>query len=138
MSAKIKGQQYQLAGFEIAQRGTLVKVFAKFCRADQDPANLPTRATLRFGNASVEMSPIYPSVSPEDIVKALIGPTDISEREDSVRLPGNADEVVSDLGAENAARLLVEMGRTKREYLARTEWLTTFIPVPKGPTPSQK
>lgn len=74
----IKGQKYQLAGFDMTQHGSLVQVFAKFCGADQDPANLPeTRTVKMFANSPAQELPvIYPSLSAQDIVEALVGPDD--------------------------------------------------------------
>lgn len=134
MSAAIKGKKYQLAGFDIAQKGTLVSVFATFCGADEDPANLPEKKTLEFADSSLELLAIYPQVSPEQITKALIGSPDLASRGEHIRLPGNADELLADLGAEQMALLLVEMGRAKRDYLSRETH--TFIPA-ATPAPGQ-
>lgn len=138
MSNVIKGRKYQLAGFNIAQKGTLVNVFAKFCGVDEDPANLPERKPLHFANTTMDMGAIYPVLSPEEITKALIGPSDLAAREDIYRLPGHADEIVSDLGHEKMAQVLVEMGRAKRDYLNRDEWITTFVPAAAGPKHSHR
>jgi hypothetical protein len=129
MSA-IKGQKYQLAGFDISQKGTLVQVFAKFCGADQDPANLPeTRTVKMFANSEPqEMRAIYPRLSQQDIVNALIGADDISAPVDHIRLPPSPEELMADLGEDQFSRILVEMGKAKKAYLNREEPITTFLP----------
>ncbi len=127
----IKGQKYQLAGFDITQRGSLVQVFAKFCGADQDPANLPeTHMVKMFANSPArEMAVIYPRISAQDIVEALVGPDDTAPKAgQDLRLPGNADDLLADLGADQFTRVLVEMGKAKKSWLNRAEPVIDFVP----------
>ena len=128
----IKGQKYQLAGFDIEQRGSLVNVFAKFCGVGQDPANLPeTTPCKMFANSIVQDMPvIYPRLSGRDIVDTLIGPDDTAKQTVSaLRLPHDAQDLLADLGADQFARVLVEMGKAKTSWLNRTpEPVIAFVP----------
>ena len=127
----IKGQKYQLAGFDIAQNGSLVQVFAKFCGADQDPVNLPeTRIVKMFANSSAQEWPvIYPSLSAQDIVEALVGPDDTAPNATKdIRLPDDAQDLLADLGEDQFARVLVEMGKAKKSWMNRAEPVVTFVP----------
>lgn len=127
----IKGQKYQLAGFNITQRGSLVQVFAKFCGVGQDPAQLPgTKPFLISSQTPPQQVPvIYPSLSAQDIVNALVGSDDITPAPGhDIRLPGGAEDLLDDLGPDQFARVLVEIGKAKTAWLDRTETVTGFIP----------
>ena len=127
----IKGQKYQLAGFDMTQHGSLVQVFAKFCGADQDPANLPeTRTVKMFANSPAQELPvIYPSLSAQDIVEALVGPDDTTPKPTrDIRLPDDAHDLLADLGADQFARVLVEMGKAKKSWMNRAEPIAAFVP----------
>jgi len=131
------GKKYKLAGFDICQKGTLVDVFAKFCGIEQDPLNLPeTYSSKLFKDSEpAEMRCIYPSISPEEIVDVLVGNRDTAlSVVHSLRLPGGKEDLLADLGPENLALLLVEMGKAKRNYMQeiKEKEFRTFVPVPKA------
>lgn len=124
-----EGTKYKLAGYNIVQKGTLVDVFAKFCGVDQDPLDLPeTEMRKMFANGEpTEMPCIYPTISPEQILEALIGKRDTApDGLSHLRLPGGPEDLIADLGPEKLALLLVEMGHTKQEYLQSER--RTFFP----------
>lgn len=133
---EFSGKTLKLAGFDIHQKGTLVDVFARFCGLDQDPANLPQTRVMKLFADSVpaEMPCIYPVISAEEIAAVLVGPRDLAQANDSVRLPGGPGDVLADLGAEKLALLLPEMAKAKREYLENG--IRTFVPAVPVKTPS--
>ncbi len=128
----IKGKTYKLAGFDIYQKGTLVDIFAKFCGINEDPANLPkTRASKLFANSQPMEAPVlYPSLSAEQIVDTLIGPRDLAERRDPLHFGPSPADLLRDLGEDQFAKVLVEMGKAKKAFLSG-EGTSTFVPVVK-------
>lgn len=130
--SEIKGNTYKLAGFDIYQKGTLVNIFAKFCGVNEDPANLPqTRIGKLFANSEPMETPVlYPSLSAEQIVDTLVGPKDLAERRDSFHFGPTPAELLQDLGEDQFAKVLVEMGNAKKAFLSG-EGTSTFVPVVK-------
>ncbi len=136
----IKGQKFQLAGFDLVydltQKGALLSIFAKFCGVNDDPKNLPPTQLLQLSDASLELMSVYPRLSPEDILGALVGNPMLDEgaEQDQISFPGNADEILNDLGAEQMALVLVEMGKAKKNHLNQDGLQVNFF-IPTSPAP---
>lgn len=135
--AEIKGKKYKLAGFDILQRNSLVEVFAKFCRHEDDSRNLPRTAAAQpmFKNSPLAETPrLYPTITAQQIVDILVGPDDISAKAaDQFRLPGGPEDLLEDLGAEKLALVLAAIGEAKKNYLGRDIVVRTFIPAEDNP-----
>ncbi|MDB5491755.1 MAG: hypothetical protein JWO78_1604 [Micavibrio sp.] len=130
--SEIKGKNYKLAGFEISQHNTLVRVFAKFCNHDDDPQNLPEKhnGPIFQNGEPLSMQRIYPKISAQEIIDVLVGPDDISpKQQDSLGLPGNPEDILNDLGPEKLALVLVAIGKAKKEFLNRDIVINVFVPV---------
>lgn len=122
---QFKGKKLQLAGFRCQQQGTLVDVFAQFCRHDQDPANLPETEYNPF--VGRDMPVIHPTISVDEIVEALVGQRDIAPRRRQELDLSGAFTIIADLRPEQLALLLTEMGKARRAFIDQHK--TAFIPV---------
>jgi hypothetical protein len=128
------GSKFKLSGFNIQQKGSLVKVFAAFSGLnDNSPASQSYIEEIAVAELK-ERGPGHvistgPKVSVDDIVELLVGKQDLAIREDHLRLPlPSKEDLLKDIGPEKLALLLVEMGKAKAAYLRGTN---TFIPVEK-------
>lgn len=147
---EIKGEKYKLAGIGVFQKGTLVDVFAKFARVDEDiddiMANKPlktarrrkakpgTVASLLDGLTPVPRSAMMPALSTQEIVDAIVGMRDLQVPHAERLQLTDKRGVIADLGPEKLAQVLVEMGKVRAQVLEEGQY--TFVPLkPKASAP---
>lgn len=133
-----KGEKFQLAGFNIRTKGTLVDVFAEFCGINDTPTYGSYVDKIMIADMKEEKAQTSgllpriggPSISADEIVELLVGKSDlVPSHMDQFRLPiPSKEDLLEDIGPEKLALLLVEMGKAKKTYLQGT---TTFIPAAK-------
>lgn len=135
---EIKGEKYKFAGVEVYQKGTLVQVFAKFAKIEDNYEDLlVTKCTTEEEKQAVKggmFEGMYddpstlleqlPCLSVDDIMGYLVGKEELATRRASVDL-NHENEVKSDLGPEKMARILVKMGEARKQVLS--EGHRTFV-----------
>lgn len=141
---EIAGEKYRLAGIGVAQKGTLVDVFAKFCGVNEDLAAIraedakpKVREVYPEGSAASilnSLTPIpreftLPTLSTEEILAVIVGKRDISARPRELQLVDNSG-VIKDLGPEKLAEVLVEMGRVRKQVLDEGFYTLVENPMP--------
>lgn len=147
---EIRGEKYKLVGIGVLQKGTLVDVFAKFAKVDEDiddiMSNKPlknarrkkakpgTLGSLLDGLKPLPRSALMPTLSAQDIVEAVVGERDLQRDGMShIELVDNSG-VIADLGPGKLAQVLVEMGKVRAQVLEEGQY--TFVPLkPKAQTP---
>lgn len=120
----IKGEKYELAGFQFQHAGSLVSVFAKFSKIGKQAVEDCARYPSHYGEAvkPYEFDPeapilIDPCLSAGQIFKALVGEDDLAAKNGAELDVTGAEDVINDLGAEKLGQLLVEMGKVRKKYL---------------------
>ncbi len=142
---EIAGEKYKLAGIGVYQKGTLVDVFAKFCRTDENIEQIiadENKAQKPRGNAKAKPGTVgallanlpplprmasLPSLSVQDIVEAVAGKSDLQRSEMSRLRLTDTEGVIKDLGPEKLAQVLVEMGEARKQVLEQGQY--TFVPL---------
>jgi len=142
---EIAGEKYRLAGIGVAQKGTLVDVFAKFCGINEDLAAIRAEdakpkepKVYPEGSAAAilnSLTPIpkehtLPSLSTQDIVEAIVGRRETARSEHMRLHLSDTPGVIKDLGPEKLAEVLVEMGKVRKQVLEEGFYTVVENPLP--------
>ena len=144
---KFIGEKYKVLGFEVEQKGTLVSVFARFSRVEQTyeelledkkecdkqeaayreaeqngtlpkPDEGKTLGEVMSALPKISELSTLPSLSTDDIYKAIVGPKNFGAKGDLEHLrlfSITKDEIFEDFGPEKLAELLIEMGKIRKD-----------------------
>jgi hypothetical protein len=154
----IKGEKYKLAGIGIHEKGALVRVFAEFCGIDEDVQaimserlkderkqdlaetasetaseleRLTSAGSILAGLKPLPRYATMPTLSVEEITEAVVGRESLQASSHERLSLTDKKGVIADLGPEKLAQILVEMGRTRRQFLEAERY--TFVPQIGGP-----